>query len=181
MIITISGLPGSGKSTVAKMLAKKLGYKHHSTGDFMGELALKRGMSVLELGKLAEKDKSIDKALDDWQAKLGKEEKDCIVDSRLGFHFIPDAVKVFLDVDQDVGAKRVFADLRPDEKENTSLAATKANIQKRIESERKRYRKYYGVDCYDKKYYDIIIDTTKRTPEQVIRKIEEELEMACGL
>ncbi len=181
MIITISGLPGSGKSTVAKLLAKKLSYTHHSTGDFMGELALKRGMSVLELGKLAEKDTSIDKELDKRQIKLGKEEKDFIMDSRLGFHFIPNAVKIFLDVDPDIGAKRVFNDLRADEKENTSLAATKSNIQKRIESERKRYRKYYGVDCYDKKYYDIIIDTTRRTPEQVIQKIVEELETACGL
>ncbi|MBI4150282.1 cytidylate kinase family protein [Candidatus Woesearchaeota archaeon] len=179
MIITISGLPGSGKSTVAKMLGKKLGYKHYSTGDFMGELAMKRGMSVLELSKLAEKDTSIDKALDDRQVKLGKEENDFVIDSRLGFHFIPNSVKIFLDVDPDAGAKRVFGDLRPDEKENTSLAAAKENIKKRIESERKRYKKYYGIDCYDKKHYDIVIDTTKRTPEQVIQRIVEELQTAC--
>lgn len=179
MILTISGMPGSGKSTVAKLLARQLDYKHYSSGDFMGELAVKRGMSVLELGKLAEKDKTIDRIIDERVITLGKEERDFIIDARLGFHFIPESVKIFLDVDPHVGAKRVFADLRADEKENTSLAATKENIKKRMESERLRYKKYYGIDCYDKKYYDIIVDTTKRTPEQVIQRIVEELQTAC--
>ncbi len=179
MILTISGMPGSGKSTVAKLLAKKLGYKHYSTGDFMGELAMKRGMSVLELGRLAEKDQSIDKQLDDRAKKLGMEETDFILDARLGFHFIPHSIKLFLDVDPDVGAQRVFTDLRLDEKENTSLEATRLNLQKRIESERLRYRKYYGVDCYDKKHYDLVVDTTKRTPEEVVQRIVEEIKAAC--
>ncbi len=60
MIITISGKAGSGKSTIAKQLAKKLGLKHYSTGDFMRQMAKDKGVSLLELSRIAEKDKSID-------------------------------------------------------------------------------------------------------------------------
>ncbi len=72
MIITISGIAGSGKSTVAKLLAKRLGYRHYSIGDFMREMAKERKVSLLELSKEAEKGHSIDKELDEKQRELGK-------------------------------------------------------------------------------------------------------------
>ncbi|MCX6741353.1 MAG: AAA family ATPase, partial [Candidatus Parcubacteria bacterium] len=46
MIITLSGKPGSGKTTVAKILAEKLGYKFYSTGDLRGQMAMKRGLTI---------------------------------------------------------------------------------------------------------------------------------------
>ncbi|MCH9028900.1 MAG: nucleoside monophosphate kinase, partial [Bacteroidetes bacterium] len=64
MIITISGKAGSGKSTVAKELARKLELKHYSIGDLMRQMAKEKNISLTELGKLAEKDDSIDKELD---------------------------------------------------------------------------------------------------------------------
>ena len=98
MIITISGALGSGKSTVAKILVQKFNLKHYSTGDFMREIAVKRGITLLELSKLAETDKSIDEELDERQIKLGEEEDNFIIDARLGWHFIPNSIKIFLDV-----------------------------------------------------------------------------------
>lgn len=44
MIITISGYPGSGKSTIADIIAKKLKLKRYSVGNFRRELAKKRGI-----------------------------------------------------------------------------------------------------------------------------------------
>ena len=89
MIITISGIAGSGKSTVAKLLAKKLNYKHYSIGDFMRQIAKERKLTLLELSKQAEKDNSIDKELDKKQIELGKTKDNFVIDSRLGFHFCP--------------------------------------------------------------------------------------------
>ncbi len=40
MIITIAGMPGSGKTTVAKILADKLNLKRYSMGDLRGKMAL---------------------------------------------------------------------------------------------------------------------------------------------
>jgi CMP/dCMP kinase len=171
MIITITGSLGSGKSTIAKLLAEKLNYKHYSTGDFMREMATERSMTLLELSKAAENDKSIDKALDDRQVDIGKRENNFVIDARLGWYFIPHAVKIFLDVKDEAAAKRIFDARRPDEKYNTTLEKTLENIKTRRESEKKRYFEYYSVDYYDKKNYDFVLDTTKINVEQVLGKV----------
>ena len=52
-----------------------------------------------------------------------------------------------------------------------SLAGVKAKIKKRELSEKKRYKRYYGVDYLDKKLYNYVIDTTKLNPNEVVGKI----------
>ncbi|MBI2147708.1 cytidylate kinase family protein [Candidatus Woesearchaeota archaeon] len=180
MIITISGYPGAGKSTVGKALAKKLRWAYHSTGDLMSELAMQKGTTQQELTKRAEKDKSIDKELDDRQKKLGREKDDIIIDGRLSFFFIPQSLKVFLTVDRAVGAERIFKARRPDEQENTSLQATKDSIKKRLASEKKRYKKYYNIDCYDKLHYDLVIDTSRKETADVVGEIMAEMKRRQG-
>ena len=185
MIITLSGVPGSGKSTVAKLVAKELGFRHYSAGDFMREIAGKRGLSLLELGRAAEKDHSIDQELDKRTTELGKREDDFVMDSRLAYHFIPDSFKVFLEVDDREAAKRVFSDIRKKkegrkvEKESTTPAATLAAIKKRRKSEELRYRKYYNLNPYDEKQYDIVIDTTRTTPDKVVGKVVTAVKKFC--
>jgi len=171
MIITISGKPGSGKSAVAKLVAKKLKLKHYSIGDFMREIAKEKGISLLELGKIAEKETWIDKLLDKKQIELGKKGDNFIIDSRLGFHFIPNSIKIFLDVSLDISAKRIFNCKRKLEKENLTIKKTEENIKKRIRSEKLRYKKYYNLDCYDKKNYDVVVDTNEISAKEVTEKI----------
>ena len=107
MIITISGMPGSGKTTVAKLLAKRLGYEHYSMGDLRGKMAMERGISIDELNKLGEKESWTDKEADDYQKKLGETEDNFVTDGRTGFHFIPHSRKIFLKVDLRIGAERI--------------------------------------------------------------------------
>jgi CMP/dCMP kinase len=176
MIITISGRPGSGKSAVAKVLAKKLSLAHFSTGDFMREMAAKQGMSLLELSKKAQNDGGkIDTILDDRLTKLGKTKDNFVMDARLGFHFIPHSIRVFLDVDPDIAAARVFKQKRGgvEKAASKSLAEAKKEIQKRTQIERKRYKKYYGVDYLLKKNYDLVVDTNKLSVAQVASRLEE--------
>jgi CMP/dCMP kinase len=171
VIITISGAAGSGKSTVARMVAKRLKLQHYSVGDFMREIARKRGMTVLELSAAAEKDGSIDEELDDMQRELGKDEDKFVLDARLGYHFVPDSFKIFLTVDLKEAARRIFGARREGEKENATLRGTEENIRKRKASELKRYREYYQLNPYDEKNYDVVIDTTSLTPVDVVEKI----------
>src|SRR3989338_1988464 len=168
MIITISGTAGSGKSTVGKLLAQKLGFKHYSMGDVQRQIAQEKGITLLELGKLEEHYRSIDKMVDQKQINLGKKEDHFVIDGRLSFHFIPNSFKIFLDGDIDVRAKRIFHDQLSDRsaEKNFSLEDTKKKMKEREASEIKRYNKYYNINPYEKSHYDLIIDGTEMTIEK---------------
>ena len=171
MIITISGKAGSGKSTIAKMLSKKLKLKHYSIGDIMRKMAAEKRMTLLELNKLAEKDKAIDFELDSRLKKLGKTEDNFVIDGRLTAFFIPHAdARIFLEANDKVRAQRIMKDKRHHEK-SKNLKEMLKSIETREKSEKKRYRKYYNVDYTDKKLYNCVIDTTKMAPNQIVDKI----------
>lgn len=169
MIITISGKPGSGKSTVAKRLAGALGMQHVSAGDFMRDMATERGITVLELSAIAENDGGrIDREIDRRSKRLGEQEDNFVIDSRLAWHFIPRSLKVFLDVSLEVAAARIFGDRRGEESENVDLLATKAAIESRLRSETRRYASYYGIDWLDRRNYDVIVDTSPLPVSEVV-------------
>ncbi len=175
MIITLSGMPGSGKNTVAGILAKKLGFKHFSVGDLRGKMAIERGLTLDEFNVLGEKKDFTDKDVDEHQTELGKKEDDFIIDGRLSWYFIPNSIKVYLDIELKEGAKRIVKTKRPDEKEYKTTGEALKVINLRVASDRKRYKKWYDIDCYDQKHYDLIVDTTNLTPEQVANKILEHI------
>ncbi len=165
MIITLTGHPGSGKTTVADFLAKRLNLKRYSGGDFMRELAIRKGVSLLELSRKAEKSFEVDKEIDQMYRKLQKEDN-FFIDSRLGFMFLPNSIKIFLSVNPKIGAKRIFKQKRRIERENTTLTKTLENIRRREKSERLRYKKYYGINIDDLSNYDIIIDTSNMNTDE---------------
>lgn len=173
MIIAISGTPGSGKSTVAKAVAEKLKLKYYSAGGFMRDMAEKRGVSLMELTLQAETDESIDRDIDEQTKKLSGD--NFVVDSRLAFHFIPKAVKIFLKVDLKVAAKRVFRDIQAKKRSTEQEFKTEKEVfdalSRRLQSESARYKKYYGVDYLDERNYDFVLDTANLTIEQSIQKV----------
>jgi predicted cytidylate kinase len=171
MIITISGKPGSGKSTVAKIIAAKLGLNKYSIGDLRGKMALDRGITIDELNEVGEKEDFTDKKADEYQEKLGKDEDNFVIDGRLSYYFIPHSIKIFLDVDDYVGAQRIFSIKREDEEQEDSIEELKNRLSKRVESDHKRYQKYYSIDFEDKVNFDIIIDTTDISTEKTADKI----------
>lgn len=170
MIITISGEAGSGKSTVAKLVAEKLDLTHYSNGELMRSMAKERGVTILKLNKLSENDKSIDEELDQRQIKLGKEKDNFIIDSRLGFHFIPNSFKILLKAELKTRAERIFGDKRSEE-ENNSVEDTMNKIEQRHASEKARYRELYGVDYLEESNYDLVLDTTNMTIEEVVEAV----------
>jgi len=158
MLITVCGKPGSGKSTLARYLAKKFHYKFISIGDLVRKLGKKMGLSVLEITKLAEKDKKIDKMIDSYHLKY-KQEDNIVMDSRIAFHFFPKSLKIFLTSKPEFAARRILSAKRSSEKVKT-YSQTLKEIKERTLIERRRYKKTYKVDIFDPKNYDIIIDTS---------------------
>jgi len=174
-IITLGGLPGSGKSSTGKKLAEILKYERVSSGDFFREMAAKRGVSVEQINRVAEEDPSIDRDTDEWVQERGKSDK-LIIDSRLAFHWIPEAFKVFLKLDARTAAERTFAHIQTEGRTSqTALSADDAffKMVDRIESERKRYEALYGVDYTDESNYDLVVDTGPNDLETVTRIIAD--------
>lgn len=168
MKITITGMPGSGKSTVGKILAEKLKMSYVSIGDMRRAVANLRGMTILEYNKLSE---DTDSQVDNYQKDFGKNNDNIIVDGRTSFYFIPDSVKVYLDIDIKVAAKRILKDPRKTEKKYANQEELEKEIKERMENDRKRYKEIYGIDAFDKKNFDIVVDTSSLTIEQVVREI----------
>jgi predicted cytidylate kinase len=170
--ITLSGPPGSGTTTIAKMLENRLGIKHVYTGDIFRRLAEKYGMDLEEFGKYCEEHSEVDKALDEEQKKI-LEKGNVILEGRLAGWIayknkIP-AIKIFLDADIDTRAKRVT------KREGGEFEKRKQEILTREKSEAKRYKKYYGVNLEDKSIYDIVIDTSDKKPHEIVEIILNKL------
>ena len=174
MIITISGKAGSGKSTVAKLLAKKLKLKHYSSGDFMRKIAEEHKITLAELNKRAEKEDWVDKELDSRQIKLGKEEDNFIIDGRLSWHFIPQSIKIYLDVTDKIAVERIWGDKEHRKSEGfETFDDLIKKVKERRESEIKRYKKYYKINHHDQENYNLVIDTSKTTAEKIAEEIIE--------
>jgi cytidylate kinase len=94
------------------------------------------------------------------------------MDSRLAWHFIPSAFKVFLAVDAVVGAERVFNASRHDEN-NASLEITLKNNLKRQSIEDQRFNQLYNIHFRKYSNYDLIIDTSYATPLAIAQKIND--------
>ncbi len=179
MIITISGKAGAGKTTVGRMLAEKMNCDFISGGHIRREFAKSKGMTIDELNDLRSKDKTSDIEVDEFQKKLAKElerkKRDIVIESRLGFYFIPNSFKIFLTVDPTIAAERIFYEQRESELKKSSIEETKKTLKIREESDRKTYKELYGLDCYNKKHYDLVIDTTNLSHDEVVAIITEKL------
>ncbi len=183
MILTISGVPGSGKTTVAKILSEKLGMPYYSIGGLRAKLAEDRHLSIDELNALGETDSSTDTSVDDYQRELGKTQDHFIVDGRLSWFFIPNSFKIFLDCEPQEAAKRIYqarknSSGREDEPLYQNEEHARQAIEMRVASDVKRYSSIYGVDHRDPQHYDLVIDTThsvgpEATAELLLEKIKQ--------
>jgi CMP/dCMP kinase len=171
--ITISGLPGTGKTTVAKLLEKRLGLRYVYSGEIFREMAKKHKMPLEEFGKYCETHQEIDKKLDRYQLGILRK-GNVIVEGRISGwlaykNHIP-AVKVLLDADINVRVGRIL------KREPGELEKRKKEILDREKSEATRYKKYYSIDVRDTSIYDVIINASEKTPEEIMNIIIEHLE-----
>lgn len=173
-IATISGTPASGKSNAAKASAAELGYRHFSTGDLMRKLGVDRGLTILDTNKVADTDDELDRIVDGELVRIGQEEQDLVLDSRMGWYFIKGALRVFMHAPFDVAAQRIIDDMdevrraSEDVCDDPEIVAEQLAERQRLEEE--RYRTKYNVNPFDPKNYDIVI-RTDQFPESVAKTI----------
>lgn len=178
MIIAIGGTPGSGKTTVAERFAKAHGYVLVSAGSMFREMASARGMDLEGYGREAERDHTIDRELDrrvlEEVLRMDTFGNDVIVDGRLqgyllGQRGVP-CLKVWIDAPLDVRAERVAG------REGRSVREAKEAIGGREKSERLRYKAIYGIDIHRMKDADLVIDSSDKTPDEIVALIRSRVE-----
>ncbi|TDC65044.1 cytidylate kinase [Micromonospora sp. KC207] len=178
--IVFNGDLGSGKSTVSVEIAKRLGLRRVSVGDLYRQMAQERQMTALQLNLHAELDQAVDGYVDQLQQDIAASGESLVMDSRLAWHFFTDALKVHMITEPTEAARRVLARPSGPAESYTSLEEAKAKLRERSESERSRFIVRYGVDKARLRNYDLICDSTRANPEQVIDHIIEVYEGRLG-
>ncbi|WNY26416.1 (d)CMP kinase [Methanolapillus ohkumae] len=166
MLITISGLPGTGTTTVSKILKERSGMDFISSGEIFRGLAEEMKMSLAEFGKFAESDPSVDLKIDRRQQDLSQTRDNLILEGRLAGYMSVDVppgkpvLRICLKAPIETRVRRIMT------REGTS--SFKFEMDKtmtREASESIRYKNYYKIDLNDMSIYDLVIDTNRLSPE----------------
>jgi predicted cytidylate kinase len=164
VLITISGLPGSGKTTVARLVAQTLGLEHVYAGDLFRRQAEAEGLTLEEYARRAETDHSIDRRIDDAMRARARR-GDAVLEGRLAAFMAEEAgtpaLRVFLDAPEPVRATRIAG------REGGDTAERLRQIQAREASDARRYRQIYGLDYHDPSRYDLVLHSDGRSPEEL--------------
>lgn len=168
VIVTVGGLPGAGKTTVAKKIAEDLGLKHVNIGEIFRGLAEARAMTLEEFGVFAQRNPDIDKSIDAKTLELAKG-GNVLLEGRLTGPMLKrngvQAFQVWLDAPLKVRAERIS------KRDGLSMPSAVAGTQAREKVEWDRYFEIYGIDLRDTSGYDLVIDTADRPPEAIAKEI----------
>ena len=170
MLITISGLPGAGTTTVSRLVAGALHLDRVPGGEVFREMAAETGMSLAEFGEHVQRHPEIDRALDD-RLEARAREGSCVIESRLAGWLATRAdlvaVRVWIDCSEDERAARVV------EREGGSLEAAREANAARAALERARYRAVYEIDLDDRSPYDLVLDSTSAPATDLADQVVE--------
>lgn len=169
-VVTLSGDPGSGKSTLRALLAKELGYAEFYAGALIREMAQRKNMLVEEFYKSLANDPQEEMELDKLQMEIIRAQKDIIVEGRIAPFLAPEVKKfrLYLAVSPMEGARRQRM-----RKENAAFSIEEIRIrtEERIATERVRYQSLYGIpDHLDKTKFDCVIETDGKLPKDTLQE-----------
>ena len=162
-IICISGDAASGKTTAARqVLARLPGWRIVSTGGRFREYCALHNIDPQEISHLGD---SFHRAADEHMFQALATESNLIAEARLVGYLareLPDALRVFCDCPLEVRAARSI-----EREPGFSLEKALARIADRDQADTQNFRQLYGIDYHNRAYYDLIVDTSVLTPEEV--------------
>jgi len=163
MRITVSGLPGSGTTSLARYLAQILQTDLISAGEVFRQMAREHGMELAEFGRLAESDPSFDRLIDDRQKEIALAHENIIVEGRLSGWFVPEAdLKIWLYATPECRVTRIQTrDTIGD------LEAATQMTRERESCEAVRYKTYYEIDIADISPYHIMLNSERFSVEEL--------------
>jgi|GEM_PF-114964 len=167
--IVVSGRPGCGASSTARLLAHRLRVQHFSPGDYFKEFGMgsetERAISFWKTEKGSSKE--FHKKLD-YIVRKKIEQGNVVVDSKLGIKLHKGVYNlgVWLDVSDRERARRYA-------KRDGMTAGEAERLMREKEShERENFRKIYGFDYFSQKNIaDVVIRGDRMNVEQIVDKI----------
>lgn len=174
-IISLAGDLAAGKGTISEILIRDLNYGIYRNGEYARKLAKDMGLDITSFNAFLAEHPEIDLQIEKSASEYAKEHDNFIIDARLGWYAVPESFKVYLKVDIDVAAKRAFYDTKRKSTENfNTIEEQKADMIRRYKMENERYWKLYHVRKDDMSNYDLVIDTTNQTPDEIADIIKKE-------
>jgi len=170
-LITISGLPGSGTSTLCGHLIELSGRPYVNAGQIFRDLAAERDMSLADFGVLAEENDEIDRRLDARMVELAEQQPGAVLEGRvtgwMAHRHQLQACKVWIAADIHVRANRVGG--RDEQSPQDAIDA----VREREKSEHSRYADHYGIDLEDMSIYDLVLNSEQIDAEQLALQIRD--------
>jgi CMP/dCMP kinase len=176
VVICVSGMTGSGKSTVAKKLAAKYGLDYFSGGNALKALAQEEGYTSDVTGwwetaeglKFLEQrmgDSAFDRRIDEKLLEMAKQ-GNVVLDSWTVPWLLKGGFKIWLEASPNVRAKRVVT--RDDISAEEALEA----LTKKDERTRQIYKKLYGFDLgHDLTPFNLVLATDELEPDEVFHAV----------
>lgn len=166
IVITVSGLAGSGTTTLCRNLARHYGFKHIYAGLIFRQMAKEMGMTLQEFQEYAELHPEIDREVDRRQIEAANE-GNVVIEGRLAGWMVREAdLKIWLDAPLRVRVERVAR------REGKPYDVAFMETVEREKSNRKRYLNLYGIDIEDLSIYDLVINTSKWGPDGVFEIVK---------
>lgn len=170
MVVTISGLPGSGTTTLSRLVASDLGLVHINAGEVFRSMAAEAGMTVTEFGRYVESHPEVDTELDRRMGELAARGS-CLLEARLAGWVTRnegvDALRVWVECDDRARAVRLAG------REGKTIEEAVADNAEREASERSRYLAFYGIDLADLGIYDLVLDSGSTSPDDLAEQVHE--------
>lgn len=176
VVICVSGMTGSGKSTVAKRLAAKYGLDYFSGGNALKTLAQEEGYNSDVTGwwetaeglKFLEQrmgDPAFDKRIDKKLLELAKK-GNVVLDSWTVPWLLKDGFKIWLEASPKVRAKRVV------NRDDISIEKALEALTAKDERTRKIYKSLYGFDLgHDLSPFNLVLATDELEPDEVFHAV----------
>ena len=176
IVVCISGMAGTGKSTLAKKLAEKYGLSYFSGGDALKALAAEEGYDSSSRGwwespeglgflEKREKDLKFDKAVDDKLLEYARQ-GGVLLDSWTMPWLLKGGFKIWLMASVDKRAERIA------ERDNFSKEEALQVLKEKEARTKSIYKKLYGFTLgEDLKPFNLVLDTDNLNAGEVFQAL----------